>query len=243
MTFAIGEQHWRDLLFLHWEVPLGAVRALVPPELQIETFEGRAYVGVTPFRIEGARARLLPPLPGLSDFLEVNVRTYVRHPDDTPGVWFFSLDASNLPAVLAARTAWQLPYYLCEAEQTHDGAETLFRSERQRPGLVPAPTPARCEVRYRRAGTLATAQPGSIEHYFVERYSLYTQWRPAGLMVGQVSHQSYAIQPAELLHLDCESLVRSVGIVPATGNVHALYSPGVDVEVLAPRPVRQSHGT
>ena len=236
MTFAVGEQHWRDLLFLHWEVPLGTVRALVPEELQIETFEGRAFVGVTPFSVQGARARLLPPLPGLSNFLEVNVRTYVRHPNDVPGVWFFSLDASNLPAVLAARAAWQLPYYQCEATLSHDGADSTFQSDRQGPG----PTPARCEVRFRRPmdGRLEVAQPGTIEHYFVERYALYTQWRPAGMMVGQVQHQPYPLQPVELLHLDCESLVRSVGLLPPAGNVHALHSPGVDVEVLAPRPVR-----
>ena len=101
MAVAVSVQQWRDLHFLHWEVPPEALRALVPPELELDAFEGRTYVGVVPFLMRPARARFLPPLPGLADFYEVNVRTYVRHRGGEPGVWFFSLDASNLAAVLA----------------------------------------------------------------------------------------------------------------------------------------------
>jgi len=104
-------QTWEDLLFAHWRVPLEAVRAHVPHELEVELHDGSAWLGITAFRLTGLRARGLPPLPGLSSFLELNVRTCVRAADDKPGIWFFSLDASSRLAVEAARRAYKLPYF------------------------------------------------------------------------------------------------------------------------------------
>src|SRR4051794_11218971 len=111
---SIMRQNWRQLLFLHWEVAPEALRPLVPARLTIDTFEGHAYIGVIPFDVRGARPRFLPPFPGLSRWHELNVRTYVHLDGREPGVWFFSLDASNLAAALAARAAYGLPY--CAAE-------------------------------------------------------------------------------------------------------------------------------
>src|SRR6266536_1789342 len=104
-------QTWEDLLFAHWRVPLEAVRAHVPPELEVELHDGSAWLGITAFRLTGLRARGLLPLPGLSSFLEVNVRTCVRAADEKPGIWFFSLDASSRLAVEAARRGYKLPYF------------------------------------------------------------------------------------------------------------------------------------
>jgi uncharacterized protein YqjF (DUF2071 family) len=231
MTVSVGKQHWRQLLFLHWEVPASALRTLVPDALELDTFDGRAYVGAIPFLVRGARMRFLPAVPGVSDFYEVNVRTYVRYAGGDPGVWFFSLDASSTGAVLAARAGWQLPYYPSRASLRYDGGDVHYMSERQAPG----PTPGRLDVTYRVGERRGAAEPGTLEHFFVERYLLYTRWRPAGLLVGPVQHQPYPLRDVTLRHLACASLVESLGVPGPTGDVHALYSPGVDVDVMSLR--------
>src|SRR5215470_10299103 len=104
-------QNWRELLFLHWEIRPDRVRRLVPPQLDLDLFEGTAYVGLVPFTMTGVRPVGLLPVPRLSRFHETNVRTYVHRAGRDPGVWFFSLDAANRLAVLGARIGFHLPYY------------------------------------------------------------------------------------------------------------------------------------
>ena len=115
----IMHQDWHKLLFLHWEVRVEDLRPLIPEKLAIDTFEGKAWLTVTPLTITNLRPPYLPPLPYLSWLYELNVRTYV-HIDGVPGVWFFSLDANNLPAVIGARMFFSLPYYnariMCEED-------------------------------------------------------------------------------------------------------------------------------
>jgi uncharacterized protein len=228
---SIMRQNWRSLLFLHWEMPVEALRPLVPAQLSIDTFEGRAYVGVTPFVVRDARPRLLPAVPGLSDFNELNVRTYVHYGGRDPGVWFFSLDASNLPAVLAARAAFRLPYCYADMEVVARSTRPHYRSERRRFGR----TPAAFEASVRLGEHLGSAQPGTLEHFFVERYILYTRWAPGDVKAGQVHHRPYPLQRADLEHAGYESLLRADGLPPPAeapkGQPHVLFSPGVDVEV------------
>jgi uncharacterized protein len=230
-------QKWRELLFLHWEVPPAALKALLPPGLELDLWEGRAFVGLIPFVVSETRARFLPPLPGLSSYNEINTRTYVQHGAGTggeSGVWFFALDASNIGVTAGARATFQLPYYPCTAQRRHsdqDGSVVRYRSAR----LAPGPTPGDLDVEYRVHELIGTAQPGTLDHYFIERYTLFTVMRPVGLMVGQVRHQPYPLRRVELLRLDCETLARSLKLPPPTGDVHALYSDGVDVDIMAPR--------
>src|SRR5689334_19227991 len=106
----IGYQRWDQLAFLHWVVPQEVLRPLIHPRLALDTWEGRAYVSVVPFTLVGGRLRGLPPLPGASTFLELNVRTYVTLEGKDPGVWFFSLDAASALAVAGARASIGLPY-------------------------------------------------------------------------------------------------------------------------------------
>src|SRR6266508_3536850 len=106
----IMRMQWHDLLFMHWPVNRDALRRYIPPRLEIDTFDGSAWIGVVPFRMSGVVPRLLPPVPYLSAFPELNVRTYVSA-EGKPGVWFFSLDAGNPIAVEAARDVFHLPYY------------------------------------------------------------------------------------------------------------------------------------
>ena len=133
-------QTWSELGFLHWRVPEAALRALVPPALEIDTFGGAAWVGLVPFTIGRSRFPPLPPLPALGAFHEVNVRTYVHHEGREPGVWFFSLDATSRTAVRGARLVYKLPYVHAAIELDIDkdaaAPERVRYASRRRDGAV-----------------------------------------------------------------------------------------------------------
>jgi uncharacterized protein len=227
---AAGFQRWRSLLFLHWEVPAGALRELVPERLAIDLFEGRAYVGMVPFTMRDVRPWWSPSVPGVSNFHELNLRTYVHHQGAEPGVWFFSLDAANSLAVLLARTGWSLPYYRATISMARDGDEVTYTSRRR----WPAPTPAELTLRYRVGEALGSAQEGTLEHFLIERYRLYAM-SPYGLVTGRVHHPPYPLRRAEVQALS-ESLRVANGLPGSAEPPHTLYSDGVDVEVFALEP-------
>src|SRR6267154_3578220 len=137
-------QIWHDLLFAHWPVDAKALRPLLPPQLQIDAFEGRAWLAVVPFRMTGVRLRWTPALPWLSLFPELNVRTYVTC-GGKPGVWFFSLDAGNSLAVTIARAWFHLPYFRARMTCTDQQSWIQYSSERTHSGA----TPAALQGRYR----------------------------------------------------------------------------------------------
>src|SRR3954467_6276452 len=132
-----GFQRWRSLLFLHWEVPVEAVAALLPPGLSVDTFDGRTYVGVVPFTMRDVSPWWSPSVPGVSNFHELNVRTYV-HVGDRPGVWFFSLEAASSIAVIAARPGWHLPYHRAAMSLDVGDDDVRYTSRRLWPGPRPA---------------------------------------------------------------------------------------------------------
>src|SRR4051812_16588986 len=162
-------QTWADLLFCHWPVAADAVRPHVPASLELDLFDGDAWVSVTPFEVQGTRARGTLPPPVLSRFPELNVRTYVTR-GGRPGIWFFSLDAASMLAVAAARGLYRLPYFRARMAIARDGASIDYRSRRS----DPRGAPARFEARYRPAGGARHAAAGSLEAWLVERYRLYT---------------------------------------------------------------------
>lgn len=220
-----GYHQWRSLLFAHWEVPLDVLRPLVPSRLSLDTFEGRAFVGLVPFTMRGIRPRWLPAVPGFSAFHETNVRTYVHLDGEDPGVWFFSLDAANAAAVLGARVGWSLPYFLAEMELDHRGSSIRYSSRRVMPGPVPADLSARWTI----GDELGAAQPGTLEHFLCERYFLYAR-RGDRLLRGQVHHTPYPLRSATLESLS-QSLLPAAGFPVRGAPMNVLYSPGVDVEV------------
>jgi len=221
----VMHQNWHHLLFLHWEIPPEKLQALIPAELEIDTFEGKAYVALVPFTITGVRAVLTPPLPWISSFHEVNVRTYVHRKGSDPGVWFFSLDASSTLAVAAARAMYKLPYF--DADITFDANALAFDSKRtDRRGQLPA----NVHVRYQPVeGPVQPAQPGSLEHFLVERYILYTQ-SDHTLYRARVHHEPYPLQRAELLGLE-ETLVWAAGIKRPENVPLRHYAREVNVKV------------
>ena len=221
----VMRQNWRNLLFLHWEVPMESLRQLVPPELEIDTFDGKAYVGLVPFSMRDIRPRGLPAVSFLSHFNEVNVRTYVHFRGCDPGVWFFSLDAANPVAVQIARGLFKLPYFYAVMESKISGSECTYSSER----LWPKPIPASCELKYAPAGSVVHAVPGSLDHFLVERYILYSM-SGRNLFQGRVHHTPYGVQSAELISMT-ENLVLRSGIVLPDASPLVHYSAGVDVRV------------
>ena len=168
----MGFQIWSDLLFVHWRVPVDTLQSLLPRRLTVDTFEGDAWVGLVLFTMSGVRPRWFPAVPRLSAFHETNVRTYVHLDGRDPGVWFFSLDAANSLAVRVARWRWHLNYFFSTMHLERRGDRVRYESQRR----WPAPAEARVEIEARLGDPAAGfhATPGTLEHFLVERYFLYT---------------------------------------------------------------------
>ncbi|MGH7503149.1 MAG: YqjF family protein [Longimicrobiales bacterium] len=206
---------WHDLLFAHWPVEAGVLRPLVPTGLEIETFDGMAWVGVVPFRMSGIRIRHCPPIPSTRAFPEINVRTYVRPAgavgEDARGVWFFSLDASSRMAVRAARRWYGLPYRHARfrlrralnigvGSNAGGGAATATQV---RPGLdyecdrtEPRSASARFDATYGPCGPPFRARAGSLDRFLTERYRLFTM-RDGRLLAVAIHHVPWPLQPAQ----------------------------------------------
>ncbi len=188
----IMSQSWCDLLFLHWPLPAQALRPLIPPALDVETFAGDAWIGIVPFFMRRTRPFRLPLPFGWGDLPELNVRTYVNY-DDKPGVWFFSLDAGNPLVVHTARIWYHLPYFTARMSVTPRGDSLDYHSQRTHRRAPPAAFVAS----YRPTGEPYLAQPGSLEHWLTERYCLYSADHHGNLYRGENHHTQWPLQPAE----------------------------------------------
>ncbi len=220
---ARGYQKWRSLLFLHWPVPEEALRSLVPEQLELDLHDGVAYVGVVPFLMRAVRPRFVPERLGFS-FPEANVRTYVHH-KGRPGVYFFSLEANSRLAVWAARSGWGLPYYFARMRYHRTEDEVRYESRRVSSG-------ARHFVHYKIGETRGPSAAGTVEHFLLERYLLFVE-RRRSLYVGQVSHEPYPVQLAEVIRVD-DQLVAATGLPqPDQPPRFAHYASGVDVEIFS----------
>lgn len=224
-------QNWLHLGFLHWEVPYAELQALVPPRLTIDTFEGKAYVGIVPFTLTGVRPTLVPPLPWISAFHEINVRTYVHVDGRDPGVWFFSLDASSAIAVAAARATYKLPYFEAEIDFAESGGAMPVIDFHSRRTDARGPSPASAHLRYQpEEGPVAPARPGTLEHFLVERYILYAEDEQHTLHRARVHHAPYLLQKALVHELD-ETLVWAAGVRRPEGSTLWHYAKEVNVKV------------
>jgi uncharacterized protein len=189
-----GRMRWCDLAFLHWPVAPNALRPLIPPGLAIETFDGDAWLGIVPFRMEGVRVRGTPPLPTVHAFPEINVRTYVRGAGRV-GVWFFSLDATSRLAVRGARWLYNLPYFDADIDATREvdsaGHETIRYTSRRVHRAAPS---AGFAASYSAKGDPCEAVPGTLDHFLAERYCLfmYDDRRELGLL--DVDHAPWTLR-------------------------------------------------
>ena len=225
-------QRWEHLLFAHWEVTPEAVQRTLPEELTVDTWEGRAFVGVVPFWMRGIRPCGFPAVPWLSNFLELNVRTYVHDRAGNPGVWFYSLDCSQPVAVWLARAQFGLPYHHARMNAARSKAGVVrYRSQRWQ-------SAAEGMFSYRCGAAQPVAVQGSLEFFLVERYLLFAEHR-GRLLRGQVHHAPYG-----LCEID-EAAIAITGLAPAGLEcagppVHMAGSPGVQVEVFSPEWVGDS---
>lgn len=217
-----GFMRWTDLAFLHWRIPAQTLKPHIPAGLELDTWQGDAWVGVVPFRMEDVRHRWLPSLPTATTFPEINVRTYVRA-GDRAGVWFFSLDAASRVAVRGARFFLNLPYFdaaitlrakgetvWCDAIRTHRGA-----------------APARFKGAYRATSPPFRAESGSFEHWLTERYALFGRSRRGRVYMIEVHHLPWPLQTATA-SIDELTITRGAGI-PLEGEPLAHCASRLDV--------------
>jgi uncharacterized protein YqjF (DUF2071 family) len=220
---------WRDLLFMHWPVDAGVLRPLVPPSLSIDTFDGSAWLGVVPFRMSGVRPHFLPAVPGLSNFPEINLRTYVTA-QDRPGVWFFSLDAHSRLAVRLARASFHLPYFDADMSCDTVNDEIHYRSVRTHRGAPPAEFVAR----YRPVGEPFESGRGTIENFLTERYCLYSADKRGVVRRGEVHHRLWPLQPAEV-EVQRLAMTQQIGLEPLETGLILHFSSRLDVLAWLPR--------
>jgi hypothetical protein len=224
-------QNWGKLLFMHWPVRPEVLRPLIPARLELETFDGAAWLGVVPFTMWGIRHAALPPIPGLNAFHELNVRTYVKI-NGEPGVWFFSLDAANRVAVWAARKYFRLPYYLAEMSLKQLGPVITYASRRvDRRG-----EPMKFEAEWEIGGELPRTKPGSLEFFLTERYCLFTG-TDEELLRARVEHVQWPLRSAKLRDLRETTVSGGFRLAPRQ-DAHLLYAESLRVKIFPLQPVR-----
>ena len=222
----VMRQTWSSLLFAHWRVPGDYMRDLVPDQLEIDTFDGSAWIAVVPFMMTGIRFRFLPPLPPAHQTLELNVRTYVRY-GGRPGVYFFSLDAEKRLIVEAARRWYHLPYHHASMKMKR-ATYTRYESVRTHVG---SPDAALHSV-YRPCSDPARSMPGSLEYFLTERYCLYAIDPYGRVLVGEIDHSPWPLQRAEG-EFERNTMTEDLG-VELRGNPLLHYADSIDVKLWSP---------
>lgn len=233
-----GYQCWSDLLFAHWRVPVELLRPLIPRELEIDTFDGEAWLGLVPFHMSGVRPAWFPSMPYVSEFHETNLRTYVHFRGGDPGVWFISLDAACRAIVEVARWKWHLNYFHAEMDLRREGDEVRYSSRR-----IDRRSSRRAEVDISaRVGEALNSEPGvsveagTLEHFLAERYILYAADHRGRLLRGRVHHSPYSLRSAEVV--SCRQTLASAAEVPVSGQPdHVLFCEGVTVDIFPLRRV------
>jgi uncharacterized protein YqjF (DUF2071 family) len=222
-------QTWNDLLFAHWPVAPSSLRSLVPTQLPLDTFDQQCWLAVTPFHMSNVRARSIPALPGLSRFPELNVRTYVTV-DGKPGVYFFSLDAANLPAVWAARKFYRLPYFHARMSVSVNEHGISYESRRYTDN-------AELRAHYSATSPVQLRDPGTLEHWLTERYCLYTVTN-GNLYRAEIHHAQWPLQDAEA-EIERNTVASAAGIqLPGTKPL-LHFSKKLDVLIWPLRQIQQ----
>lgn len=216
-------QRWSDLLFLHWRWDAEDLQRRLPPGLFVDRHEGEAWLGLLPFFMDRVRPRFLPPVPVLSWFQELNVRTYVHDENGTPGVWFFSLDCDQPLAVAVARAFFGLPYLHARMSVRRDTTGIHYECRRSGQNTASA-------FDYSLGTSTRLAEPGTLDFFLVERYVLFTT-TAHGLRIGHVHHEPYPLSPATVTRHD-ELAFAWDGFRPASrAPDHVIGSHGVDVRI------------
>jgi uncharacterized protein len=222
---AVMRQRWSGLLFLHWPVPPEVIQARLPEGLFVDVHDGLAWIGVVPFSMDRVRPVAMPPVPGLSWFLELNVRTYVHDAEGRPGVWFFSLDCNQPLAVEIARRAFHLPYKHATMRVRSRGDHVHYICRRKSVATAAA------EFSYRRAGQARPAVRGSLDWFLVERYLLFSKRQDGRLFSGRVHHAPYQIASAVCGQWSTLPLQWNGFAEPGDGPPSMLVAQPIDVRI------------
>jgi uncharacterized protein YqjF (DUF2071 family) len=218
---------WDELTFLHWRFETDAVQRLLPPGLTVHTFDGSAWVGLVPFFLR-VGVPGVPSVRWLSRFAETNVRTYVTSADGTQGIWFFSLDAARLGAVLVARATYRLPYFWSKMTIERSASRIAYRSSRRWPG----PRGACSDVVIDIGERFDAADLTELDHFLTARWALFSAPR-SGLHHARAAHDPWPLHRAHAVRVD-DQLVRAAGLPHPTGAPLVHYSPSVEVRISWP---------
>jgi len=222
-------QTWYDLLFAHWALAPELIRPLIPRPLDLDERDGRAWLGLTPFRVGGLRGRGMPPLPWLSRFPELNVRTYV-HYGGRAGIYFFSLDAARLAAVAAARRGYRLPYFHADMSARRAGQWVRYRSIR----IDSSAAQAEFQAGYGPTGPRLPIEHGSVERWLSERYCLYVVDDRGRALRANIHHSPWPLQPAAAT-IDVNTMAAPLGVT-LQGDPLLHYSARQDVLIWPLKP-------
>lgn len=224
-------QEWRDLAYLHWRYDPADVAALLPPGLDVDTFDGSAWVGLIPFSMRDIGLARGPAMPYFGSFAEVNVRTYVRV-GNVPGVWFFSLDVDRLLPALVARTTYRLPYCW--------GGKTLHERRGDTVSTVVSRRwPERVDTSYIEVSAGERIEPDDLAVFLSARWGLYSR-AGKGLRYAPVDHEPWPLRAAQATRWD-DKLIRAAGLPAVQGEPHVMFSDGVHVRVGLPHSVSSLH--
>jgi uncharacterized protein YqjF (DUF2071 family) len=218
---------WEHLLFLHWAWDPGEIQKTLPRGLFVDTFDDQAWLGIVPFFMRRVHPRGLPCIPWLSDFLELNVRTYVYDNSGRPGVWFYSLVCNQPVAVEFAKRYFHLNYVHARMHaQVDQGAFWTYRAKRHQ---MPA-----AQFRFRMPSAPKTkTQPGSLEFFLVERYFLFSADRSNRLYYGQVHHSPYRIGPTLVEEWSFNPAAADGFSPPERGPDHVMAAEDLQVDAWA----------
>jgi uncharacterized protein YqjF (DUF2071 family) len=208
---------WRDLTFLHWPYEPATIRPLVPAGLQLDLHDGIAWVGLVPFLMTDVSVPRGPAVPWISEFPETNVRTYVFNSRGERGVWFFSLDAARLLAVIGGRTLFSLPYFWATMSIDRRPASVRYTSRRRGPSGL--------DIQVRIGEAIAS--PTSLEHFLTARWRLFAE-RRGRILQSKVHHQTWPLFTAEAITVE-QDLFAASGLPAPRGEPLAHFSPNVDV--------------
>merc|ERR1711907_292059 len=247
-SLPFGYQRWSRLLFVNWAIDPQLLEEVIPKELELDLYNGKAYLSLVPFEMGGVR----PSFSGQMgiDFLELNLRTYITF-EQQPGVYFFSLDASSTLAVIGARLLWGLPYFVTHmtSSEGHPAALLAWHVAEQ-----PFPLPdnlthtytsiserASCTVNYTIGKLLPPSDPGSLQYFLLERYFLFVTDAEGRVYKGQVHHSPYQAYAAEVVQLDQNVTDAARITLHSAQMTQAYWSPGVEISAFGPWQVRGKH--
>jgi uncharacterized protein YqjF (DUF2071 family) len=219
------KQQWRDLAYIHWRYDPAVVQELLPEGIEVDTFDGSAWVGLIPFSMRNISFPFIPPVPYFGSFPEVNVRTYVKR-NGVPGVWFFSLDVNRLIPAFVARTTYFIPYCWGSASHTKDGQHLRTTVKRR--------WPSRSSAQIELTIGEEIKEPSDLAHFLSARWGLYSKGFGGKLRYAPVDHEQWQLCEASIVSLD-DHLVTAAGLPAPTGEAHVMFSPGVSVRIGKPR--------